>query len=366
MRLLSVGLLVASLSLVACDGPGPTTPPDDGDGAESLGPVDPLEAAAKKIAEGKPDEALAIVDAELATSPEDHELWFSKGVALRELGKVDEAMAAWDEALSREPDFFGALHAKGAVFLEREAWNDAITTLNAAAQAKPDYADVHYNLALAILGASAAGAREGDGIDGATKALSTAYDLDPKDVDVALALADLHIKRNRLDDAAPLLDGAAREKPDDPQIAAAQGRLALKRGDGQGALTAFERALAKSPGDAGFELGHAQALLRLNRSAEAEAELAALSKKAPESAVVWLEWGTALAKQGKLKPALEKMDEAVRRGPHLISAQVRRIGLLSDLGRCKDAKAALGTLRKTTRAPGALKVAEGAVAGCKR
>ncbi|MEM9505723.1 MAG: hypothetical protein AAGA01_17400, partial [Cyanobacteria bacterium P01_E01_bin.43] len=34
--------------------------------------------------------------------------------------------------------------------------------------------------------------------------------------------------------------------------------------------------------------------------------------------------GTALAKQGKLAPALEKIDEAVKRGPHLVSAQVRQ------------------------------------------
>ena len=348
------------LILGGCESPG-TTAPEDSGGAESLEPSDPIEAAAKKMADGDSEGALALLEEALLETPDDHELLFSKGVALRRLGRTDEALVAWEATLVLEPDFFGALHAKGAVYVEREAWDQAIDALQAAASAKPDYADAHYNLALAILGQGGP-----DAVAKAIKALETASSLDGEDLDVALLLADLYIKLLRLNDAKPVLEAAAGRAPDDARIQAALGRLALKAGDGAGALAAFDKALAVSGEDAGYQLGQAQALLRLNRSQEAEAKLAGLAERAPESAVVWLEWGTALAKQGKLKPALEKMDEAVRRAPHLISAQVRRIGLLSDLGRCKDAKAAMRTLREATDAPGALKVAQGAVARCKR
>lgn len=356
--LISAAVLLSVLS--GCDSPV-TTPPEDPDGAQSLEPSDPIEAAAKKMADGDSEGALALLEEALAKTPEDHELLFSKGVALRKLGRTDEALAAWDATLSKEPDFFGALHAKGAVYVEREAWDQAIEMLQAAASAKPDYADAHYNLALAILGQGGP-----EAVPKAQKALETASSLDAEDLDVALLLADLYIKQNRLDDAKPVLEAAAGRAPQDARIQAALGRLALKAGDGAAALVAFDKALAVSSEDAGYQLGQAQALLRLNRSEEAEAKLAALSERAPESAVVWLEWGTALAKQGKLKPALEKMDEALRRGPHLISAQVRRVGLLSDLGRCKDAKAAMRQLREATDAQGALDVAQRAVSRCKR
>ncbi len=351
--------LLFSLS-PGCD-TGPTTPPQDAVGDEAIGPADPIEAAAQKIAQGDAQGALTLLEDALDEHPDDHELLFSKGVALRELGRVDDAMAAWDAALSKEPDFFGALHAKGAVYLEAEDWPRAIETLQAAAVAKPDYAAAHYNLALALLGQGGP-----DAPAKAQQALRTAVSLDAKDVDAALLLADLYIKENRLDEAAPLLDAALEHAPEDPRLHAAGGRAALKAGDGEAALAAFERALAAAPQDAGYQLGQAQALLRLGRAADAETKLAALSERAADSAVVWLEWGTALAKQGKLEPALAKMDEAVRRGPQLISAQVRRIGVLSDLGRCKDAKAALGTLREATDAPGAIEAAGGAVARCRR
>lgn len=353
-------LPLALLLPFACDS-GPTTPPEESGGVDTLAPSDPVEAAAKAMAEGDAEGALAIVEEALVDSPEDHELLFSKGVTLRSLGRVEEALEAWDAALAREPDFFAALSAKGAVFVEREDWPKAIEALQAAATAKADHADTHYNLALAILGEGSP-----DAVPRAQQALETAYRLDTEDVDVALLLADMYIKQYKLGDAQPVLKAAAETAPDDARVHATLGRLALKSGDGEGALAAFEQALRTAPNDAGYQLGLAQALLRLGRSEEAEQTLAALSERAPESAVVWLEWGTALAKQGKFEPALEKIDEAVRRGPHLVSAQVRRIGLLSDLRRCKDAKGAMKTLRETTSAPEALKVAEGAVKRCKR
>lgn len=352
--------LVLLIPLAACDS-GNTKPPEDPGGADSLEPSDPIEAAAKKMAEGDAEGALSILEEALAKTPDDHELLFSRGVALRKLGRVDEALAAWDAALAIEPDDFAALSAKGAVFVEREDWPKAIETLQAAANAKADHADTHYNLALAILGQGGP-----DAVAQAQKALETAHSLDAEDLDVSLLLGDMYIKQFRLADAEPILKAAAAQAPEDARIQAALGRLALKAGDGEGALAAFQKALATAPDDAGYQLGEAQALLRLNRSEEAEQKLEALSQRAPESAVVWLEWGTALAKQGKLKPALEKMDEAVKRAPQLVSAQVRRIGLLSDLGRCKDAKAALKTLQGTTQAAEALELAEAATKGCKR
>ncbi len=353
-------LPLALLLPLACDS-GPTTPPEDSGGAESLQPSDPIEAAAKKAAEGDVEGALQIVEDALAKAPEDHELLFSKGVMLRKLDRVDEALAAWDATLAQEPDFFAALSAKGAVYVERQDWPKAIETLQAAAVAKPDHATTHYNLGLAILGEGGP-----EAVPRAEKALATAYSLDEDDVDAALELANLYIKQYKLSDAEPILKAAAEKAPKDARIHAATGRMALKGRDGEGALAAFHRALASEPDDAGYQLGEAQAMLRLGRSEEAEQKLAALAERAPESAVVWLEWGTALAKQGKLKPALEKIDEAVKRGPHLVSAQVRRVGLLSDLGRCKAAKSAMKTLEATTQAAEALKVAGAAVKRCKR
>ena len=185
--------------LLGCPGPGPTVPPDDEESA-TVEPKDAVEKAALALAEGDVARALSIIEEALAKEPDNHELWFSKGVALRENRRIDDAVAAWTKALELEPGYAEALYAIGAVHLERQQWEAAVQKLNAAAQSKPGFAGAHYNLGVALLGLE----RDED----ALRAMRTASELEPKDVDVLLAMADIHARAGRLDEALPLVDRA--------------------------------------------------------------------------------------------------------------------------------------------------------------
>src|SRR5690606_23820461 len=103
----------------------------------------------------------------------------------------------------------------------------------------------------------------------------------------------------------------------------------------------FATALQKRPDDSDAKLGLARALIKLDRADEALVHLADLAARLPEQAIVWSEWGAALAKLGRLEGpdgALSKLDKALALKPDLASAHVRKIGALAQSKQCKPAK----------------------------
>ena len=152
MRRTSMLPVLSLLLAIACGPPKPDpTPPQD----ESVGPPtpkDPVEHAAQLIAQGKIDDAGKVIDDAMKEQPENHELWFSKGVVAQERGQVEEAVAAWTKTLELSPGFVPALSGLGAVALAKEAYAEAESHFRAAIAADPEFVPAHYNLAIALLG----------------------------------------------------------------------------------------------------------------------------------------------------------------------------------------------------------------------
>jgi len=100
-----------------------------------------------------------------------------------------------------------------------------------------------------------------------------------------IALARGFAERGQYDEAAERLADLARRHPRLAEIPAAQGELAAKRGDDEGAVAAFGRAVDLHFGDAMAWLGLGQALARLGRFEPARDALRrALTQSLPDDA----------------------------------------------------------------------------------
>jgi tetratricopeptide (TPR) repeat protein len=349
-------LLALCLALSACPEKGLSTPPDD-DATLEVIPRDPVEHAAQKMQQGDPQGALDVVESALSKKPDDPELHFARGVALQALNKVDAAAAAWDAAVALSPEFVPAIHALGTVSLDRGEYADAIERFQATLQLKPDFVEARYNLALALLGIGK--------VPQARTALEQTLQERPDDADALIVLADIHLATGAAGEARPLTERAVVVAPNDSGAHAVHGRVLMRENDHAGALRAFARAVELQPTDPNARLGLAQAQLRTGAVADAAGNLEALARELPKAPVIWLEWGTALAKLGQLDTAVEKLDRALELDPTLVAAQVRRIGALAEAKRCKEAKAALGVLQKQKPPGNAVATAKKALAGCK-
>jgi protein O-GlcNAc transferase len=348
--------LALVLFLAGCPKQGPSTSPEDTESFEIV-PRDPVEHAAQKMQQGDPQGALDVVEEALAQNPDDPELHFARGVALQGLGEMDAAAASWTSAVALSPEFVPAIHALGTVALDRQAYDEAIERFQTTLQLKPDFVEARYNLALALLGAGK--------VPEARTALEQARQERPDDAAVLIVLADLHLAEGRVQEARPLTERAVSVAPRDAAAQAVHGSVLARQGDHAGALQAFTRAVELDPNDPNARLGLARAQLRLGAAAEAAGTLEALARELPRAAVVWVEWGTALAKLGQLEDAIEKLDRALEIDPSMVAAQVRRIGALAQAKRCKEAKAALGVLQKQKPPGNAVSTAKAALAGCK-
>ena len=161
---------------------------------------------------------------------------------------------------------------------------------------------------------------------------------------------------------------AVQRAPEDPEIHRTLAHLLMEKDLHAKALAEFTAALQRKPDDVDAKLGLARALIKLDRPEEALVPLADLAARVPDQAIVWSEWGAALAKLGRLggpEGAVSKLDRALQLKPDLASAHVRKIGALAGNKQCKPARDALKAFTARKPKPEALTQAQAAAAGCK-
>jgi tetratricopeptide (TPR) repeat protein len=351
---------VVFLASVACGPkPAPIVNPDEID-TSNLGPTDPMEKAARHMERGELDEASEIIERELAKYPDDHELHFARGVVAQNKGDAAAALASWEKVLELKPEFEPALGGIGALLLEQGEPDRAIEMFTRSLQANPEFAEGHYNLALALVQAG----RLEDGI----KSMETARQLAGDDVEVAVELATLYASAGRLDDAVAAARTATEMAPADPRGHLVHGQLLSRAGQHDAAIQSLRLAVQKASDDDGVGMALAQALVRSGRKDHLEEAIRMLEAyaKAYDKALVWSELGSARAKAGDTAAALVDFERALAKNPTLPSASVRRVGALSELGRCKEAKQAAASLKADQVGKGAKAAANKAAAGCKK
>ncbi|MCU0552772.1 MAG: tetratricopeptide repeat protein [Leptolyngbya sp. Prado105] len=85
--------------------------------------------------------AIAIYDEAIKHKPDDYQVWFNRGLALRKAHYTFEAIKSYDEAIKHKPDFHEAWFNRGLAFKELNDYKNAITSYDEVIKHKPD---AHY------------------------------------------------------------------------------------------------------------------------------------------------------------------------------------------------------------------------------
>jgi tetratricopeptide (TPR) repeat protein len=172
-------------------------------------------------------------------SPKDAEVRFNLGEALHAAGKTDDAVARYREALALDPNLTSARVNLGKALAEKLQYAEAKDLLQQAARHNLGDAEAHYNLGVILM-------REGNA-DGAVASYERAIAVDPSHARAHNNLGVALDGRGNHKKAAEEFRKALRS---DPGFAEASFNLGLALhhlGDARGAVKAFEKALELKP-----------------------------------------------------------------------------------------------------------------------
>lgn len=199
-----------------------------------------LEAASTLDAEGRRDEALAILTRYEALAPGDHHGLVEQGRVLSDLGRLDEAEAVLRRASAVRDA--AAEYNLGTVIDRRGRWDEARTHYERALAINPYHVRAMNNLAIGF---------DRHGSPEALRWFERAIAIDADEPEFHVNYGSALIRRRRFDEARRALDRALTL---DPRSADAHNNLGIvlaSQGDLEGARSRFARALELAPRHAG-------------------------------------------------------------------------------------------------------------------
>ena len=191
------------------------------------------------IGRGEFDDAVAALDAAIAASPEDADLYAERALAKERLGDDAAAEVDYTQALKIDPRHFRSLNDRAAVRARAGRFAEAIEDLSAAIEVQPTAALPYANRAQAAIDSGDA--------ESALADLAAVQRIDPRDPLTPLRRGDALLMLERYEDALRAYDTAAQR---DPQSAAAvrqQARTLVKLGRFADAAEAMAAAATLEP-----------------------------------------------------------------------------------------------------------------------
>lgn len=197
------------------------------------------------------------------------------GRALMMQGRAAEAVAPLERAARRSDD--PAIETDLAAALAADGQGDAaLTQLRKTTARRPPFLPAFLECGNQL-------AQRGR-IDEAVTVLESALGFAPGAVDIRMALALLHVRRNARAEARGLLDDAAKAAPQRPDVLAALARVTAQDGDYAAAAALFRRALALNPEDIATRMSLGACLLELGEREDGEASLRVAARGGPQMA----------------------------------------------------------------------------------
>lgn len=114
--------------------------------ADALGQVSPDTVARRMLQEGRHDEALQAIEAELRKRPADGQMLLLKGAALSMAQRKDEAVKVLRSMVQRKIEEASAYNNLAVIYAGQGEYESARSALEWALRAKPDYVTAHHNL----------------------------------------------------------------------------------------------------------------------------------------------------------------------------------------------------------------------------
>lgn len=249
------------------------------------------------------------------------------------------------QALRLVPKDAGAHNGLGVTYQEQGELSKAIQEFRQALNLDPDSLESRNNLGMA-LGLS------GD-LDGAIQQFQEVLKRDaascPAHANLALAFER---KAASSDEAVQEFRKAVECDPDNPQIRYRLGEALKRRGDLEGAITAYQDAIRLDSNFAGAYYGLGTALTKEGRAAEANAAFSRFHNERKKSAQgngaeALVYQGVSLVKQGDLEGATGKFQAALEKDPNSCQAQYNLGVILAQKG---DLEGAIGRFRLAVQA----------------
>ncbi|QDU36819.1 TPR repeat-containing protein YrrB [Maioricimonas rarisocia] len=145
----------------------------------------------------------------------------------------------------------------------------------------------------------------------------------------------------RFEEALDVLEAAAREHPDSPELTVALGMVLIDLKDGARAEDVFARGIELAPEMVVPYLGMGHALALQDRLEAAIEQYRRALEMDPRFAEAHLAMGQCFVRSGQLNEAADALSKAVRHDPNLIDGQILLGATLMDLDRLDEAGKAL-------------------------
>lgn len=222
---------------------------------------------------GRPEDALADLDAVIAADPGYPDYYIDRGNLLHRLGRMDAAVADYETAMRVGPPFPEPYYNRAEIRFSAGDHRGALADLDHALELDPEFVDGLANRAglLAALGEYAAARTDAE----------TGLAIDPANPYLLCALGQVETAEGRYDRARTAFDRALELAPSLAAAWANRGLLAFETGDPAGAVADFTRAL-DSGDDPALLFNRAMALRAAGREGEAAADLTRALELSPD------------------------------------------------------------------------------------
>lgn len=256
--------------------------------------------------QGRPDEAMQILEDRLAVDPKNALVLAAKSDVLRAQRKLVEASTAADAAVAASPTSIEAHFVRGRVLAEQgqreqaeRAFNDVLRLNPRAAAARTELARLQLTTDPAEAAAQARQASQHEARPGAAR----------------LVLARAHIEKREYAEAEAILDELATLAPDAPDVHAQIGQLRLRQKDYVRARAAFMRALELDRVNTDALEGVTAVDFASGRPADAIARIEGVLAQAPDDTVLMLVAAKAYASSSNLSAAEALLVKVIESSP---------------------------------------------------
>lgn len=282
---------------------------------------------ATRNADGKTIASLITrLDPLLQKYPENHQLWFTRGLLKHEQDKT-QGLEDIEQALVLQPTYTNALIAKARLLEERNQPKQARTILADATQASPGSKRLGLSYARLLLRQKR--------IDDAHKEFARLVDAFPEDTDLALSLALVAWENDAEDVAVEQLEKLV-ETERGSEAHSYLGRIAASRNDRESAIEHF-RMVEVGPHFTAARIQMAALQAAQKQIDSARQTLAQARQRAPQDALqYYMMESELLSDAGRHQEALTVLDEAVKKNPDDLNILYARGMMLGELERWDD------------------------------
>ena len=250
---------------------------------------------------GKPDVAVDEYRKALETSPNDKQLLFQLGRALREAGRLDEASQTLDRVAKIDPTMPGLALERGLIFEARGTPEQAVKMYEHALEEEPD------------------------------------------DPDLTIRLAAAKVESGDYDAGEKLLEKVSGTRPNSAEAEFYLGRIDMQKGRDLTALAHFQRATQLDARNARYRLYLAWESLDTNKLSDAIQNANEAVQLDPTMASGYWIRGRVRLRMGAVADALRDLNRALSLDPTLYAAYASIGDCYDQLGKRKEAVAAYET-----------------------